>query len=331
MHAVVLTALLLAQPGGIAYKGQMREPHPLAPSLPQLTEKEEDDFTKIIDRFIEYDIGNLKGTAGQKALAEFKALGPEATFVLIDGLNRAANMEGSCPAVLIAKKLSVIFGGSKDKVMLDYARDMIGLGVTAKRHQVVLKDLRLACTLRKSALERVELAGGKQPGPGPAPAPKEKSLQTMTVSQLATAASKEKGELLQKVLVELSSRKGDQVVYTLGQVAARDDKEAAALARSLLIEQLFSATGADLKSWLKSGSAVVRAAAAQVIGDRGFRFTDELIAALLDADENVRQAARAALVKLAGDAADHGPVMAASPAQRQEAAQRWRGHFQKKQ
>jgi hypothetical protein len=329
MKAFVLVALLLAYPDGPTYKGQVREPHPLAPSLPKLTEQEEEEITKTIDRFIEYDTGKLKGAAGKKALADFKALGPEATFLLIEGLNKAANMEDSCPAVLIAKKLSILVGGTKDKVLLGYARDCIGAGVTAKRHQVVLKDLRLACTLRKAALERIEIAGGKS-GSGDTGGTKDKSPKTMTVTQLAAAAGKEKGELLKNVLIELGTRKGDQVIYTLGIIAAREDKEAAQLAKSLLIEQLSAVSGADLKSWLKSGAPPVRAAAALVIGNKGYLYIDELIAALADPDETVRQAARAALVKLADSVVDHGPVVGASPTERDQAAQRWRIYWQKK-
>jgi hypothetical protein len=331
MKAIVVLSLLLAYPDGPVYKGQAREPHPLAPSLPKLTPQEEDEFTKIIDRFIEYDIGKLKGAPGQKALADFKALGPEAAFCLLDGLNRAANMEGSCPAVLIAKKLGAIINASKDMVFLDYARDIIGSGVTAKRHQQVLKDLRLACLLRKSALQRAELTGGKQPGGGSTAGAKDKSPKTMTVPELVTAVGKTKGDALQTVLIELATRKGDQVVHTLGLVAIRDDKEAAQLAQKLLIEQLAYASVADLKSWLKNGTAAVRAAAAQVIGDKGHRCIDELIAALADADETVRQAARAALVKLAGNLVDHGPVAGASSLEREQAVQRWRMYWQKKQ
>jgi hypothetical protein len=333
MKAIIVLSLVLASTGGPTYKGQPREPHPLAPSLPTLTEKEENEILKIVDRFIEYDTGKLKGAEGQKALADFKALGPEAVFCLIEGLNKAANMEDSCPAVLIAKKISTIIAGTKDRQLLEFARDNIGAGVTAKRHQVVLKDLRLACALRKSALQRADLAGGKGGTGGsgsPAP-PKEKTLKTMTLSELTAAAGKEKGEALQKVLIELATRKGDQVILTLGIVAGKDDKEAAQLARTLLIEQLTNAAAADLKTWLKSGSPLVRAAAAQVIGDKGYRFINELIAALNDPEEAVRQAARAALVKLASNDVDHGPVVGAAPTEREQAAQRWRMYWQKKQ
>src|SRR5215207_9250651 len=85
---------------------QDRERHPLAPSLPRLTKAEEQKIEAIIDRMILADIGKLNGADTKKALDDFKTLGPEATFHLIDGLNRTANMESSCPAVIIAKKLS---------------------------------------------------------------------------------------------------------------------------------------------------------------------------------------------------------------------------------
>src|SRR5205823_4114541 len=87
-----LTCLLaLPAPGGDAK--QKRERHPFAPSLPLLTEKESEAIDKIIDRFIEVDVGKLKGKEALQATKEFQALGPPAIPNLIDGLNRAANLE----------------------------------------------------------------------------------------------------------------------------------------------------------------------------------------------------------------------------------------------
>ena len=106
---LTLTCLLCLQPPSGEGK-QPRERHPLAPSLPLLTEKESAAIDHIIDRFIAQDVGKLKGQEGLKAVADFKALGPEAIPNLIDGLNRAANLEDSCPAVLIAKKLAIAAG-----------------------------------------------------------------------------------------------------------------------------------------------------------------------------------------------------------------------------
>src|SRR3954452_16915560 len=90
---------------GQSPKTDAREPHPFAPTLPQLTPREEARYQAIIDNFIKYDTGKLAGAAGKKALEEFNALPPEAIFVLIEGYNKAAQMEASCPAVLIGKKI----------------------------------------------------------------------------------------------------------------------------------------------------------------------------------------------------------------------------------
>jgi len=65
----------------------------LAPSLPLLTEKEEEKVDDAVDRFIQYDMGQLRDEEGRKAVKEFRELGPEAIPGLIRGLNRAAKIE----------------------------------------------------------------------------------------------------------------------------------------------------------------------------------------------------------------------------------------------
>jgi hypothetical protein len=141
-----------------------RKQSPFAPSLPELTEEEEAKLDAVIDRFIEYDTGKLTGEDGKKALAEFQKLGPDATFALIRGLNKAAQINHSCPALVIGKKLSGILKASNDRDLLDFARENIGMEVKESRHMNVLKDLKLTCSLRKSAIERSvgsELRGPK--------------------------------------------------------------------------------------------------------------------------------------------------------------------------
>src|SRR5262249_48705267 len=124
---------------------------------------------------------------------------------------------------------------------------------------------------------------------------------------------------------------GDQPIATLGVVAGKDDDAAIQqFARTLLVEALTRQSADDLKAWLKHGSPEVRAAAARVIGDRGYRLIDELIAALNDSEEAVRQAAREALIKLASNAVDHGPQIGASNSQRAFAQAEWRAYWQKK-
>src|SRR6516225_4793947 len=76
-----------------------RKPSPFAPSLPELTQEEENQLDETIDRFIDYDSGKVQGPGAKKAVAEFHKLGPEAIPALIRGLNRAAKIDHSCPAV----------------------------------------------------------------------------------------------------------------------------------------------------------------------------------------------------------------------------------------
>src|SRR2546421_12276851 len=79
-----------------------RKPNPFAPSLPQLTDEEEEKLDQIIDRFIQQDTGRLSGEEGKKARQDFDKLGPEAIPALIRGVNRAAKIEHSWPAGVIA-------------------------------------------------------------------------------------------------------------------------------------------------------------------------------------------------------------------------------------
>jgi hypothetical protein len=144
-----------------------RKRNPFAPSLPELTEEEEAKLDGIIDRFIQYDSGQLRGPDARMARDEFQKLGPEATFALIRGLNKAAAIDHSCPAVTIGRKLSTILRSSKDRELLQYARENIGAGVERSKHQAVINDLKLNCALRQGALDRqvpASLRGGAPPG-----------------------------------------------------------------------------------------------------------------------------------------------------------------------
>src|SRR5262249_1286983 len=155
-----------------------RKPSAIAPSLPALTDEEEDKLDEIIDGFIRVDTGKLKGAEAKKALAAFNRLGMEAVPALIRGVNRAAAIEDSCPALVIAKKLYNLLGKSNDPELLQFARENIAAGVKRSRHLGTLQDLRLFCTQRKNLLER-------QGSTGTATARLPKRL---TVTELATAA-----------------------------------------------------------------------------------------------------------------------------------------------
>jgi hypothetical protein len=314
---LTLAALVPAGPPRFAD----RERHPLAPSLPLLTEKEQQAIERIIDRFIEYDTGKLKGAEGARALAEFNGLGREAIPALLDGLNRAATMEASCPAVLIAKKLARFLSTSEDPQLLDLARETIGAGVKARRHSVVLKDLKVTCQLRKSALLRAGLANKGDYGKGAGT--RTKVPRSMTLAELSAASGSERGLRLKAVLSELETRKGPEVLEALGIAAGSYEKDVQRHARGLLDRHLARQTASGIKARLTHDRAEVRAAAARAVGARKLRYGTELIELLTDAEVEVRGAARQALVRLSGGQ-DYGPQPGASDEEVRTAVGRWR-------
>jgi hypothetical protein len=129
-----------------------RKPNPLAPSLPETTKQEEEKFDKTIDRFILADTGKIKGDEAKQAMEDFRKLPPESVFALIRGLNRAAKLNHSCPALVIAKRLRSQFRTTKDIQLLTFARENMGAGVGQSEYSDIIRDLRLGCATRASAL-----------------------------------------------------------------------------------------------------------------------------------------------------------------------------------
>jgi hypothetical protein len=297
------------------YEG--RKPNPFAPSLPQLTDEEEEKIDRIIDRFIRFDTGRLSGAEGKKALADFNKLGPETIFGLIRGLNKAAKLEASCPALTIGKKLAGMLRSTNDVQLLEFARENIGAGVGRTRHAGLLNDLRVACMVRKRVAAANTALAAKEKKK------RDKAFSSMSVSELATAATKESGSRLKVLLTELAGRKGSEVVRALGSAAASENKETVALARKLLTSHLARLTDKSLKEQLKDERIEVRRAAARAAGARELRLGGELIDLLTDTSDAVREAAHQSLVKIAGGT-DHGPKPEASAEERSGAVKAWR-------
>ena len=178
MTSTLLTlALTVLAAGGDPSPSKPREPNPFAPSLPLLTDEEEDHLDQVVERFIQYDTGQLAGEEGKKARQDFDKLGPEAVFALIRGLNKAARIDYSCPAVVIGRKLSRILAATDDTELLQYARENIGAGITQSRHMGVIRDLRTGCMLRKNQFLRLAAAGPRSP-------------HTLTTTELADVKAK---------------------------------------------------------------------------------------------------------------------------------------------
>jgi hypothetical protein len=316
LYAAAAAALLAAQ----ADPDRPRGPHPFAPSLPELTDEEERRLDEVIDRFIRFDTGRLPGEAGRQAKAVFDRLGPEAIPALIRGLNRAAKLDHSCPVATIAKKLARMLASSTDAELLDFARENIGAGVRGSPHLGILRDLRVACNLRRNALARA----GVRPTPYSAPPapPAAKTLAGLSVSELAELAGKERGPKLEQALTELEKRSGDEALAALAAAATSYDAKAQQFARGLLAGHLARQAAEVVRERLKDGREEVRAAAAQAAGAKRLMLGAELIDLLTDEDARVRRSARQALIQL-NRGADLGP-RGDSAADREQAAKQWK-------
>lgn len=83
----------------------------------------------VVHRFIQYDIGRLRGAAGARARREFSRLGPEAIPALVRGLNRAAGYRASCPVGVISSRLNSVLPKTDDPAVIRYAIKNLGRGV----------------------------------------------------------------------------------------------------------------------------------------------------------------------------------------------------------
>jgi hypothetical protein len=319
-RSIGLLALLLLLPG-LTVRGDdaPRKPNPFAPSLPQLTDEEEEKLDAIIDRFILFDTGKLKGADGKKALQDFQKLGPEAIPALIRGLNRAATLEATCPAATIGKKLVGMIKATDDAQLLDFARENIGLGVDKSPHMGIIKDLRVACMLRK----RDVLARGVASKTPPKEPSTGSGVGKMTLGELAKATASERGSKLKDILTEIEARQGDLAFSTLLAHTTFYDEDVQRLARDLLAKHLGRQSAKVVKEKLQDERPEVRSAAARAVGDKGMKLGAELIDLLGDKEADVQQAARQALVKLA-KGPDYGPERDARDAERAEAVKQWK-------
>jgi hypothetical protein len=231
--------------------------------------------------------------------------------------------------VIIAKKLARLFSTSKDPELLEFARENIGAGLSQSRHQGVLRELRLVCTLRKRTLAQeenqatVRTLPGARAGDSTRPTTGTNALRTMGLSELVEASGTERGVRLKAVLSELGRRRGEPVIAALGSAAATYDGEIQELARELLTRQLTGLNPKQIKDKLKDDRAEVRAAAAHVAGSKGLHVENELIDLLTDDEAVVCRQAHQALVTLSKDK-DFGPKDSANAAERKEAQQKWR-------
>jgi hypothetical protein len=138
-----------ALPGTVASAARIAPPDKLpadasepAPAAEPATEDER-RLDGVVNRFIEYDVGRLRGAEGERARKEFDQLGPEAIRALVRGLNKSARIHASCPVVVISNKLGEMTNRNADPELLQYVVDNLGKDVPdSAPHISRLRNLR---------------------------------------------------------------------------------------------------------------------------------------------------------------------------------------------
>ena len=101
----------------------------LSPEVPVPPDPRRHKYDKIVDDFIAFDIGQLRGAAGKAAMRRFSQLGSDAIPALVRGLNKAASIHASCPVGVIAGKLVLTLQKTQDRSLRQYAIDKVGQDV----------------------------------------------------------------------------------------------------------------------------------------------------------------------------------------------------------
>jgi hypothetical protein len=295
-----------------------RKPSSIAPSLPALTREEEAKYDAILDRFIQADIGRLRGSAARKAIAEFEALKPEAIPAMIRGLNRAARLNATCPVLMIGKKLTRMLLASDDQKLLEFARDEIGADTANSKYKSALADIRVRIMLRKNYLANLTPSRPLAPR-GPA---------ALSTAELAKAASTERGAKLKGIIGELSKRDGKEAMAGLTVAASSYEGDTQKLAREAMDTVLGRLIASALAERLADENIEVRRSAVRVAAGKHASLVPKVIDLLTDDSGEVRAEARTALKKLS-KGEDFGPSSDANRAQQRQAQKKWRDWWER--
>ena len=293
MSYLLLILLILGQTVPITGK---REPNPLAPSLPLLSEAEEARYDKIVNQFIKYDLGQLPGAEGLKAKNDFLKLTSESIPALFRGLQISSKLEHSCPVAMISQKLKSFLLKSEDDELLDFARDELTSALEGSRHAPLLQDMRLGVTLRR----KVVLAN-KPAVP--------KWLLSMTVAEMLKSLQEEENQQKHKLMAQELGRRGDhESLQGLGLFAVSFYPEVKEPSIKLLQEKMRKLKIGEMQEFLKDTNPLLRQKAAEAMGNlKATKGAEDLVPLLLDANGGVQKAAREALVKI-GAGKDFGPI-----------------------
>jgi hypothetical protein len=324
-HAVWIVAALCA---GLLTLGPNHAVRGQEPSgIPQ----ERDEYDQIVDDFIQYDIGKLRGQPGQIANQRFRALNnSKAIPALCRGAVRASRIRASCPIIVISHKLGSLLRSTRDVEMLQHALDYLDPPGPQAPYGTYVNNL------RQIANEQIRRVTGKGPlvastlrGGGTASQLRRSrvELDKWSCDDLVDAVAEEKGTRLLQVLEELKDRKGSIYTEALAGAVATVSDDVKPIARGLLATRLVRMKDQTLRAKLKDRDAEVRAAAALAIGYKGSPLYEELAAAMRDRDALVAANAHDVLVKMLGE--DQGPPEGASGIEWFEASKRWEDWIKK--
>lgn len=281
------TAVALAQPAEA-----FRLPHPLAPTLPQLSEREEDELDSLIDRFMLFDIGKLRGPEGLKAQKDFEALKSDAIPALLRGLARSARLDHDCPVTVIAKKLRELLRSTTDRQLLAFARDESD-AVDLRKHRGVVTALKVGITGQLAALDRANI-------PVP-PAFRDPRLAALKVDDIRKklAAYPSDPDWAHALLGELTGRDEPGALEVLAMGAGSTYPNVRAVGRKHLADWMAKRPPARLLPLLvHEQSEVRRAAAVRLLATKDVAAADA-ITLLGDPVPAVRQAVHSELIRQA--------------------------------
>ena len=292
MSYFLLILLILGQTGQVPAK---REPNPLAPSLPLLSQAEEAHYDKIVNQFIKYDLGQLPGAEGLKAKNDFLKLNPESIPALFRGLQISAKLEHSCPVAMISQKLKSFLLKSDDDELLEFARDELTSALEGSRHAPLLQDMRLGVTMRR----KVVLANKPQVP---------KWLLEMTVAEMLKSLQEEENQQKHKLLAQELARRGDrESLQALGLFAVSFYAGVKEPSLKLLQEKMKKLKTAELQDFLKDTNPLLRQKASETMGEiKALQGAEQLVQLLSDSNAGVQKAAQVALIKIS-NGKDFGP------------------------
>jgi len=303
----------------------------------------------VVDQFIRYDIGQLRGQEGMVARNTFNSLGYEAIPAVIRGLNRAAKLRQSCPVIVLASKLRALLTQSRDPSMVELAIDHLGEDVSPRDpyyHSLMTLKRELVAMLPASHPRRRMLdmlaTVGSDPAQLAAFLRSESAEERLAAVRTIRAAGLPLGDELLRLLSDADAAVCQEARATLRQLAQNTDygpePDASPEARAEAISQwrswwakqaansVYSQVGKQsnegLLKTLGSGDPNERWAAVVVVRTRRLPYYDELISLLRDPDLSVRREARRALTQLA-DGRDFGPDDNAAPAAVDQAVVQW--------